>query len=88
MVEKGRKTLGKKKKKGVEKNGWEIVVVEGLPGELVSPKTRASDAFNIYESSLLTPTVTICTNKTDGGQRCRRITSGHLSLCGNSLLNK
>lgn len=38
--------------------------------------------------SLLTPSVTICTNKTDGGQRCRQITSGHLSLHGNSLLNK
>lgn len=37
---------------------------------------------------LLTPSVTMCTNKTDGGQRCRQITSGHLSLHGNSLLNK
>lgn len=33
------------------------------------------------------PSFTVCTNKTDGGQACRRITLGNLSLCGNSLLN-
>lgn len=38
--------------------------------------------------SVLTPCPTANANKTDGGQRCRRITSGHLSLHGNSLLNK
>lgn len=49
---------------------------------------RKQQRNNNNGPSMLTPSPTASANKTDGGQRCRRITSGHLSLHGNSLLNK
>jgi len=102
VVEGGRETLEKKKKK--KRRGREVVrrlLWRDYQGRVGLGKTRASNAFNIYIYIFIDiylyiytnapsshRSLTICTNKTDGGQRCRRITSGHLSLRGNSLLNK